>query len=116
MNTNIQFTNLNDINGAKRSSIEAKINQLSRYYDRLISVEAHLGVENHDHTVTLVAHLPRTKFLKAESSDRSLDAALSDALDALQQQLIRHKQRTDEHVIARKSRASRDETLDFEVE
>jgi ribosomal subunit interface protein len=112
MNTRIQFKNLDNINNLKRNTIEAKINQLSRYYDRLISVEAHLGLENQDHTVTLIAHLPRTKFLKAESNDRCLDLALNDALSALQRQLIRHKNRIDEHAIARKSRSSRDEFIE----
>jgi len=116
MKTDIQTTNIDSLDNAARTELEDKLQELARYFSRLIGVDAHLSLEGQHHSVQLTAHLPRSKFLKTHAKDRSLDAAFNDALGALKTQLVRQKGKRSEHTTARKARASREETEREETE
>ena len=76
-----------------RDSVEARLQTLAKYFERIESLRAVLDREHDDHRVELVVHVGHGATLVVDSTGSTLDAALEDALQRMKSLLTRHKQR-----------------------
>ncbi len=76
-----------------RESVQAKLQLLAKYFERIESLRAVLEREREDHRVELIVHVGHGATLVVESKAASMDAALEDAILRMKSLLTRHKQR-----------------------
>lgn len=76
--------------GTRQSLIE-KLENLERYFDRTISIDAMVEEEKDHFIVRLVAHLVRKKIIKAEAQSLDLNLAINEAIENLKSQMTRFK-------------------------
>jgi len=76
--------------GTRQTLIE-KLENLERYFDRTISIDAMVEEEKDHFIVRLVAHLVRKKIVKAEAQSQDLSLAINEAVENLKSQLTRFK-------------------------
>ncbi|MGC9529708.1 MAG: ribosome hibernation-promoting factor, HPF/YfiA family [Candidatus Bipolaricaulaceae bacterium] len=81
-----------DSNSVKDYALR-KVDGLSRYFDQIISIEIVLDVEHERHKVDMVGHLVNRKIIKAEAVTDDMYASVDQAVDKLQRQLVRYKER-----------------------
>ena len=76
--------------------IEKKLNRLENYYERVMSADVFLKLENsgqiRDKIAEVRLHLPGT-VLYVRESNKTFEASIDTALVTLKRQLIRHKER-----------------------
>ena len=85
-----------------RDSVEAKLQQLLKYYERIVSLRAVLERQGETHRVELVATLGHHATLVVEARADLLGHALETALERMKAVLKRHKTRLeDKHRRAR---------------
>jgi putative sigma-54 modulation protein len=83
------------------SSIEQKLNRLSKYFDRAIEAEVMLKLQNtggaiHEKITEIKLHVPGG-WMMDRKTDKSFESAISSSVDTLKRQLIRHKERIADH-------------------
>jgi ribosomal subunit interface protein len=88
-----------------RDAVEAKLQDLLKFYERIVSLRAVLERQGDTHRVELVATLGHHATLVVEAREAMLDGALETALERMKAVLKRHKTRLeDKHRRARGSR------------
>ncbi|HZT95833.1 MAG TPA: ribosome-associated translation inhibitor RaiA [Chloroflexota bacterium] len=98
----IQITARNVVvTDALRRLVESKFGHLERYLDRLSEVNVVLSHEEAKRATERYSvecsTMIRGKPLRADSSDATLNAAIDDVADKMQQQLVRLKERSRDH-------------------
>ncbi|MCP3916927.1 MAG: ribosome-associated translation inhibitor RaiA [bacterium] len=73
-----------------RDFVEGKIQTLSRFHDRAISMRANLERQSEDHRVELIANVGRGSVLVADAKGEALGPVLEEALDRMARQMKRH--------------------------
>lgn len=76
-----------------RESVEAKLQLLAKYFERIESLRAVLERERKEHRVELIVHVGHGATLVVDSKAASLDVALESAIQRMKSLLTRHKQR-----------------------
>ena len=88
-----------------RESVEAKLQLLARYFERIESLRAVLEREREDHRVELIVHVGHGATLVVEAKASSMNAALDESMARMKSLLTRHKQR----LVQRHRRARKEE-------
>jgi ribosomal subunit interface protein len=74
-----------------REDVEDKLQNLAKYYDRIVSIRAVLARESDEHRVELVAGVGHGVTLVVDSRADRLEAAVDEALTRMSRVLTRHK-------------------------
>lgn len=74
-----------------RSYIRHKTEGLSRFYDRIISIDVILSVEKERQIADFHAHLTNKKLINAHEESPDMYASIDAALDHLKRQLVKRK-------------------------
>ena len=74
-----------------RDNVEAKLQHLIKFYERIVSLRAVLSREGDDHNVELVANVGHGATLVVESRRDQLEAAIDEAVQRMTRVLTRHK-------------------------
>ncbi len=70
-----------------------KADGLSRYFDRIVSLDIVMEVERDQHRVEMVGHLINKKTVKAEAATDDMYASVDQAVEKMQRQLVKYKER-----------------------
>jgi len=94
MNVNIQTVRF-DADTKLVDYIKRKIEKLSTFHDRIISVDVFLKLDNVVHTIKdkiaeIRVHVPRHQFF-VKASSKSFEGSFDDALESLVSQIKRQK-------------------------
>lgn len=81
---------------AVRERVQAKLQHLARYFDRIVSIRALLERQGELHRVELVTNVGHGATLVVEARAPGLEAALDEARDRMARVLRRHKDRLDD--------------------
>jgi putative sigma-54 modulation protein len=77
--------------------INQKVGKLETYFDRIISADVMLKLENsgqvRDKVAEIILKVPGD-VLVAKETDKSFEASIDSCVDALRRQLIKYKERT----------------------
>ena len=65
-----------------------KMAKLEKYYSRIQDVHVVLEVKKLDHIVTVVAHLPQKRTIKADHTTKEMYASIDGVYDKLERQLV----------------------------
>lgn len=76
-----------------RERVEAKLQSLQKFFDRIITMRALLERQNEDHRVELVANVGHGPVLVVDSRDKAFGTALDAATDRMSRLLTRHKEK-----------------------
>jgi ribosomal subunit interface protein len=96
------------IGEAARLYAEEKAGRLSRYFDRLGKIEVVMdGGKDHRFWAELVVHAPRNHVFVCRAEGASATAAFDEALDKMERQLGKLKERLREHGGKETQRATR---------
>jgi ribosomal subunit interface protein len=74
-----------------RDLVEAKLQHLAKYYNRIVSLRAVLERENEAHRIELVVNVGHGVTLVVDSRGPLLEATLDEALGRMTRTLTRHK-------------------------
>lgn len=83
----------NDYPRHLRDTIEEKLQGLSKFGSRLVSMKASIERQNEDHRVELVAHVGQGSVLVADVQGDTFKVVLDEALDRMTRQLKRHHEK-----------------------
>jgi len=70
--------------------VDERLQGLSRFFDRVVSVRANLERQNEDHRVELVANVGQGSVLVADVKGDTFSKVLDEAIDRMTRQLKRH--------------------------
>jgi len=76
---------------AVRQHVEARLQQLVQYYERIVSLRAVLERQSNEHRVELVASVGHHATLVVDARSHALESAIDDALARMRAVLERHK-------------------------
>jgi ribosomal subunit interface protein len=79
-----------------RATVEAKLQHLVKFYERIVSLRAVLSREGDGHNVELVANVGHGATLVVESRREQLEAAIDEAVQRMTRVLTRHKTKRSE--------------------
>ncbi len=80
-----------------REHVASKLQQLTKYFERTVSIRASLERQREEHRAELVANVGHGVVLVVEARAESISSALDEALDRMGRVLRRHKTKlTDE--------------------
>lgn len=79
-----------------RARVEQKLQELLKYYERIVSLRALLERQSDMHRVELVANVGHHATLVVEARGELLDTAIDEALGRMARTLRRHKSRLDD--------------------
>jgi ribosomal subunit interface protein len=79
-----------------RARVEVKLQELLKYYERIVSLRAVLERQGDVHRVELVANIGHHATLVVEARAELLDSAVDDAIGRMARTLRRHKTRLDD--------------------
>ena len=82
-----------DYPGRMRDLVEEKLESLSRFYGRVISVKANLERQNEAHRIELVASVGGGSVLVADVQGGTFQDVLDEALARMVRQLKRHREK-----------------------
>jgi ribosomal subunit interface protein len=74
-----------------RETVEEKLQNLLKFYERIVSMRAVLARESDTHRVELVANVGNGVTLVVESREGLLEAAIDEAIHRMGRVLTRHK-------------------------
>lgn len=78
---------------ALKGYVQKKVEGLSRYFDKIVSLDVIMDVQRGRHRVEMVGHLVNRKVVKAAAATGDMYASVDQAIDKLQRQLVRYKER-----------------------
>lgn len=78
---------------AVREYVEKKVGVLSRYFDRISRMDVVLETEGASHRTQIIAHLVNKKVVKALGESPDILAAVDQAVDKMQRQLVEFKEK-----------------------
>jgi putative sigma-54 modulation protein len=94
---NLQITGHHlEVTPAIREYVTSKLERVTRHFDHVIDVNAILSVEKLKQKAEVTLHV-RGKDIYAEAEDADLYAAIDSLIDKLDRQVIKHKQKTQDH-------------------
>ena len=73
--------------------VEKKVESLSRYFDRITKLDVILEVEGPAQRVQMMGYLVNHKVVKAKVETTEMYASIDQAVDKMQRQLVRYKER-----------------------
>lgn len=73
--------------------VEKKVQALSRYFDKITKLDVILEVEGPSQRVQMMGYLVNHKVVKAEVESGDMYASVDQAVDKMQRQLVRYKER-----------------------
>ena len=76
--------------GRIRELVDEKLQGLSRFFSRTVSVRANLERQNEDHRVELVANVGHGSVLVADVKGEAFRSTLDEAIDRMGRQLRKH--------------------------
>jgi putative sigma-54 modulation protein len=82
-----------DLSDSLRSYAEEKANKLSRFYDRLMSVDVVFDLDAGQHRCELIAKADHHNTFVAREESQDAHASLDAAVKDVERQLTRHKER-----------------------
>ena len=85
-----------EITGALKAFTEEKISKLSRHFDRITSIHITFNVEKLRQIVDATVLIPKGE-LHANSAAESMYTAIDEVVAKLDRQLIKHKEKMDDH-------------------
>ena len=80
-----------------REYVLNKTQGLSRYFDRIISIDVVLSVEKERQIADFHAYLTNRKLLKAQEESSDMYASVDKALDKLKRQIVKYKDHLNDH-------------------
>lgn len=80
-----------------REYVLNKTEGLSRYFDRIVSIDVVLSVEKERQIADFHAHLTNRKLIKAREESSDMYASVDVALDKLKRQLVKYKDHLTDH-------------------
>lgn len=94
---NLQITGHHlEVTPAIREYVTSKLERVTRHFDHVIDVNTILSVEKLKQKAEVTLHV-RGKDIYAEAEDSDLYAAIDSLIDKLDRQVIKHKQKTQDH-------------------
>jgi len=83
------------------SYIEKKVSRLNRYFDRNVKAEVHLKLQDNggrvqDKITEVRLHVPGGWVMDKKTS-KTFESAINASVDTLKRQLVRHKEKTNDH-------------------
>ena len=82
-----------DVDPETREYFESKLRKLTRFYNRITSIETVLDKQGEAHIVEAIVHADHGLQFVASESGPDVYSALDLVLDKLERQLARHKER-----------------------
>lgn len=73
--------------------VEKKVETLSRYFDKILKLDVILEVEGPIQRVQMMGYLVNHKVVKATADSSDMYASIDQAVDKMQRQLVRYKER-----------------------
>ncbi|MDO9597829.1 MAG: ribosome-associated translation inhibitor RaiA [Azoarcus sp.] len=95
MNLNITGHHV-EVTPAIRDYVSAKLDRVIRHFDNVTSVSVILSVEKLDQKAEVTVHV-RGKDIHVETTDADLYAAIDAMTDKLDRQIIKYKQKSNDH-------------------
>jgi len=95
MNLNISGHHL-EVTPAIREYVIAKLERVTRHFDNVIDVSVIMSVEKLQQKVEATVHV-RGKDIHVESIDADMYAAIDSLADKLDRQILKHKEKVQEH-------------------
>jgi putative sigma-54 modulation protein len=80
-----------------KAKAAAKVEKLSRYYERITWVDVVLDVEHERNTVEMSAGLNRGQTIVGKAESPDMYAAIDLAIDKISRQLRKHKEKLKDH-------------------
>lgn len=94
---NLQITGHHiEVTPAIKDYVTSKLDKVTRHFDHVIDVNVILSVEKLRQKAEITMHLSG-KDLHVEADDADLYAAIDDLIDKLDRQIIKHKQKVQDH-------------------
>ena len=88
-----------DYPSAVRETVDQKLQQLVKFYERIVSMRALLERQHEEHRVELVANVGQGAVLVVDARDTAFSTALEEAIERMERLLKRHNSK---HVQARR--------------
>ena len=82
-----------DYPGRVREDIEARLDHLLKFHERIVSTRALLERHNEEHRVEIVCNVGHGAVLVADARKSVFSAALDEAFDRMQALLVRHREK-----------------------
>lgn len=95
-----------DVTASMREYVETKVSKLSKFYDKLQTVEVTLDLEADKPSVEIVASARKKSVFVASHRDNDMYACVDQCLHKIAEQLRRHKDRVRDHQKASHSEAT----------
>jgi len=94
---NLQITGHHlEVTPALREYVTTKLDKVTRHFDHVIDVNVILAVEKLKQTAEVTVHV-RGKDIHVESEDSDLYAAIDILVDKLDRQILKYKQKVQDH-------------------
>jgi putative sigma-54 modulation protein len=88
-----------EVTPALRDYVEGKLNRVERHFDQVIDANVQLTVEKLRQRAEITLHM-RGNNIHVESVDDDMYAAIDMLIDKLDRQVLRHKDRINDHSVA----------------
>ncbi len=85
-----------EITDALKSFTEEKLSKLSRHFDRITAINVTFNVQKLRQMVDATVLIPKGD-LHASAEDENMYTAIDELVDKLDRQLIKHKEKMDDH-------------------
>lgn len=85
-----------NLTNAIRDHVENSASKLTKYFDHILNVHFILSIENNRNKVEMVLHIPKNN-LKSEAIDTDMYIAIDDAVDKMEQQIKKIKDKWSDH-------------------
>ncbi len=80
-----------------RENLMAKLEELQKFYNQIISIDIHFAQKNQLYSLNLIAHLPRKKIIKASHESHDLNMTVQQPINAMKRQLKDFKEKLGDH-------------------
>ena len=95
-----------EVTEALRAYVEKRLGRVSRHFDEIIDLHCTLTVEKLEHKAEATLHV-RGGTIHAEAVDANMYAAIDALVDKLDRNVVKHKEKQQDHHAEEARRASR---------